>query len=497
MAVKNSTIMAKVWLEGSNDYQIRVPDPTQATMAETVKALFKPLNGRAWNEFCDTLVQRIGDTVVHQREWENPLSVFKGSKLNYGSTVQEIALNWVKAHSYSDEATAAVLGISRPQAEVCYHSINRQDRYDITVNRDELRQAFAEEYGLNNFVNGILTAPINSDNYDEYRCMLQLLKFYDDNLGFFKVTAPTLQDLYDPTAEPGAGQSLLAMIRTYIELFKFPSTLYNAQVVDSVPVFEKDPSKIVLITIPHVKAALDVFALAQLFHLDKAEVESRIIVVDEMPIEGAVALLTTEDFFVCRDVEYQTASWFNPSTLSTNFFLHHWSVLSVSPFVPAVLFTTDGTTVHTREYRPNNPYESEAPIDETNTNVKLIKIDNQLKGDITEGADTQQGVPMQPETSATYSNIRLYYMVPGSDPVAWTEIEKNSRTYIDRFNRLHLQRKGITEDAPDGVTTYKVSYTVTSTYMDPSDGNSVEPLQSEVAFQVNPDGTYTVVNLVI
>lgn len=490
MAVKNSTIMAKVWLEGSNDYQIRVPDPTQATMAETVKALFKPLNGRAWNEFCDTLVQRIGDTVVHQREWENPLAVFKGSKLNYGSTVQEIALNWVKAHSYSDEATAAVLGISRPQAEVCYHSINRRDRYDITVNRDELRQAFTEEYGLNNFVNGILTAPINSDNYDEYRCMLQLLEFYDQNLGFFKVAAPDLESLYDATAEPGAGQFLLAMIRTYIELFKFPSTLYNAQVVDNIPVFEKDASKIVLITLPQVKAALDVFALAQLFHLDKAEVESRIIVVDEMPIPGAVALLTTEDFFVARDVEYQTASWFNPSTLSTNFFLHHWSVLSVSPFVPAVLFTTEDTETPSRQYVANSPYNSEA-AETGNQNVKLISITNELLGDITEGESHMRAVSMEPITAATYSNIQLYKVDTSGDDPVYTPMEKTSRTFFDRFNRLHLQRSGI--EAGDLI---KVSFTVTSTYMNPSSDNETDlGLDVDIFITVNDDGTYSVTTL--
>lgn len=483
MAVKNSTIMAKVWLEGSNDYQIRVPDPTQATMAETVKALFKPLNGRAYNEFVDTLVQRIGDTVVHQREWENPLSVFKGSKLNYGSTVQEIALNWVKAHSYNDEATAAVLGISRPQAEVCYHSINRQDRYDITVNRDELRQAFAEENGITNFINAILTAPINSDNYDEYRCMLQLLEFYDQNLGFFKVQAPTLDNLYDPTAEPGAGQQLLAMIRTYIELFKFPSTLYNAQVVDNIPVFEKDSSKIVLITLPQVKSALDVFALAQLFHLDKAEVESRIIVVDEMPIEGAVALLTTEDFFVCRDVEYQTASWFNPSTLSTNFFLHHWSVLSVSPFVPAVLFTTEDTVTPSKVYAAT---DYEITVSSDIIEGKMVKLLAELSGTI-DGADAE--IPPIEATTWEILGAKTVTLDP-VNPVT-TPISINSRTYVDRFNRLHLQRSGWYKlpDTMEADTRNVITLKGTSTYLNPSGETATLTDTIELNLTFGPDGT--------
>jgi hypothetical protein len=38
---------------------------------------------------------------------------------------------------------------------------------------------------------------------------------------------------------------------------------------------------------------------------------------------------------------------YNPKTLGTNYFLHHWGVYSVSPFVPAIMFTVggDGTSV--------------------------------------------------------------------------------------------------------------------------------------------------------
>ena len=179
MAVKNSTIMSKMWKEGSNDYQKRMPAPDQSTMKQTVDKIFAPMNGRLYNEFVDVLVNRIGETIVRQKEWENPLAVFKSSKLNYGTTIQEIATKWVQAHSYSD-TEETLLKMNRPEAEVCYHTMNRQDRYDITVNREELRQAFLEEYGLNNFVNSILQVPINSDNYDEYRAMLELLSLYEN-----------------------------------------------------------------------------------------------------------------------------------------------------------------------------------------------------------------------------------------------------------------------------------------------------------------------------
>lgn len=40
MAVKNSTIIEKAWLEGTNDFQQRVPNPAVAGMAAAVDAIF-------------------------------------------------------------------------------------------------------------------------------------------------------------------------------------------------------------------------------------------------------------------------------------------------------------------------------------------------------------------------------------------------------------------------------------------------------------------------
>lgn len=88
--------------------------------------------------------------------------------------------------------------------------------------------------------------------------------------------------------------------------------------------------------------------LASVFQLDKAEAAYRTIEVPELPVPNAFALLTTDSFFVCNDYVYANESFYNPQTLATNYYLHHWEVVSASPFVPAILFTTDaGTTVST------------------------------------------------------------------------------------------------------------------------------------------------------
>lgn len=339
MAEKNSTIINKIWLAGTNDFQQRIPEPTQGNIQATIDALFDPMNRQYYNQFIDALVMRIGDTYVHQQTFHNPLAVFKKSRMRYGSTLQEIIPKWIRAHAYRDDAED-VFKIARPDVAAWYHSQNRRDRYDITINQEELRTAFTEDGGLNRLIASILETPMNSDEYDEFLIMKELIGFYEHNWGFYKYQISAITN--EATAK-----AFLKSARAFAGKLQFPSTLYNSGSIPDVPVFVK-PSELVLIVTPEVQASIDVDALAVLFNVDKAEIKYRTILIDEFPIPGAQALLTTEDFFMCKDTVYETTSMYNPKTLGVNYFLHHWGIYSVSPFVPAILFTTaSGTSVPT------------------------------------------------------------------------------------------------------------------------------------------------------
>ena len=443
MAQNNQTILANAWIEGSNDFQQRIPDPTQAGVAATLDAIFAPMNNRFYNEFVDVLVNRIGMTYVHQQSFRNPLAVFKKEFMYYGSTVQETFFKWVKAHSY-DDASETLLKMQRPEADVCYHSMNRKDRYEITVNREELRQAAAEEFGLNRYIAGIMDIPMNSDEYDEYQIMKELIAFYENSWGFFKVNTAA------PVDETSA-KALLKSIRTYSGKLKFPSSLYNASVVQEIPVFVKDSSELVLLVTPEVQASLDVDALAVLFNVEKAEVQSRIVEIDEFPIPGAYALLTTEDFFQCRDTLYENASFYNPETLGVKYYLHHWGIYSASPFVPAILFTSDESTV--------TPKITVSPTTLT-ISAKSSTVEAggtvQLTAAFT-GTTTANdaGIAVQPQAAK--------WSLSAADS-SNAAVDLNTRTYVDRLGLLHVQKSLAT-----GV---KITVNASAVYVNPSGGTS-------------------------
>lgn len=443
MAEKNTTIAGRVFLSGTNDFQQRVPNPTIEGIDATSKFLFDPMNRKYLNEFIDAFVNRIGTQIVHNKSWENPLAVFKQGASRYGQTIQESAIKWIKAHAYNVDADT-LLKVERPEAAVWYHSVNRRDRYDISIEEPDLRMAFADETGLNRLIDAIMTVPRNSDNYDEYICMVNLLSYYEVNWGFFK---------HNTTAAPtdeASGKAFLKALRAYANKLQFPTSLYSPVSAGyGIPTFAK-PSELVLFITADADASVDVDTLASVFQLDKAEAKYRKIVLPELPIAGAYALLTTDDFFVCQDYVYANESFYNPQTLSTKYMLHHWETVSASPFVPAILFTTEqGTTVGTvtQSVTGINITASSASVKPGGTTLLTATLVG------TVGANDED-IVLAPD--AVTWNVSALTAGTDGEPIQLSE-----RTYVDRLGVLHVQAEGLE-------ATNILNVTGTSSYVNPS-----------------------------
>ena len=442
MAVNNSTILDQVWLNGTNDYQQRVPQASQAGVSAVAKFLFDPMNRNYYNEFVNVLVNRIGQTVVRQLDWKNPLAQFKRESLQFGTTIQEIANNLIKAHGYDIE-DGNLFDVNRPESKVAYHSVNREDRYDITINEVELRKAFLSETGLNDYIASIMAIPQTSDQYDEYNTMKELFAEYDANDGgFFKVKVDA------PTDEASA-KALLANIRAYTGKMGFLSGQYNKA---HVPVFAK-PENMVLFTTPEYAAQIDVHALAGAFNVSYAQVQSRVVLVDEFPMADCVAILASQDLYMSADYLMQVDSFYNPKNLNTNYYLHHWGIYSMSPFMPAVEFTTGEATT-----------PATVTMSATGLTAKFVDAD---------GTDKATGDPytedvylatdltgtVSPETAgiAVLPDSTTYELSAMHEETA---VELNSRTFIGRDNKLHVQKNLATGTV--------ITAKVTSTYRNPS-----------------------------
>ncbi len=208
------------------------------------------------------------------------------------------------------------------------------------------------------------------------------------------------------------------------------------------------PNELVLFTTPEINASVDVDTLAVLFNLERADIQVRKVIVDEFPIPNAVALLTTEDFFQCRDMLYETDSMYNGKTMSNNYWLQHWGIYSVSPFVPAILFTTDaGTGTNT--------------VTQKVTSLTLTaEKENASAGDIVQLTPKLVGTLTPSNANVKVAPDACTYTLSGLVSMGGAELQLPSTTYVDTNARLHLG-KSLKEG---NVVKIKAS----STYVNPS-----------------------------
>ena len=447
--VNNTTVLANAYLEASTDFQQRVPDPSQHSVAQVSKFLFQPMNKKYLNEFMDIFVNRIAGQVIRQRTFTNPIKQ-KRDNILYGTTLQEIELDFIKAHAFRDDWGHRVnditnlLKVYRPDGQVAYHSVDRYDQYPISINRMELRGAFNDEYGLNQLAVKIMNVPYNSAEYDEYGYYKQIMAEHEYRHGFYKHQMSKVPD------DEASGKEFLRALQIYADKFTIPNRLYNANDAD-VPVWvEQDEiPRMVLYIEAEAKASLNVDTLASVFQLDKAEIQYRVQFIDSIPIPGAFALLTTDDFFVCADYDISNDSFFNPQTRTETFYYTVIGLYSASPFVPAVLFTTEAGTV--------NATVTEAvtglTLSPATANVKRgdqVAIVATLAGTLT-AAPVSYQIPPTVSVAPDSVTYELAAASADDDPV-----ELDVDTYVDRFGVLHV---GTT--VPVGTV---ITVTATSTY---------------------------------
>ena len=438
MAVLNSTILERVWLEGSNDFQQRIPNPSISGLSACVDAIFDPLNNDLYNSFTQNL-NVIFNTYVYDRVFYNPLRELKKPMQRMGFSERYIATKFIQGHSfkYDDET---LLKMEKPEYVEWFFSKNYATRYEFSFSRTDVRQAFSEEgYGFNELLQSTLDAQISSDQYDEMNSMIQCFAEADQRWGLYR------ENLSAAPTDKATAQELLMKVRAKAGRLRFPTMLYNGI---PVPVFER-PETLVFWVTPEVNAVIDVMALSELFNMDKAEIKYRIIEIPEFPIPNVYAALTSEDFIYMRDFEYGVFPFWNPATLSDKYYLHHQAALGANPAANCILFTTEANTVIPTVTMTASGFAFNPDTLTISRKEGKVKLTPQLAGTIT--GDTDGMIDIEPDAC-------IYDLVASrnGDP-----IKLNTKTYVDNRGILWLQKTGI--NVGDVITV-----TGKSSYINPS-----------------------------
>ena len=394
------------------------------------------MNNDLFNEFSG-LLNGLNATYVDIKRFENPLRSLKKPATAWGNSERHVAVKFLQAHAgrFDDET---LLKVERPEFVEWFYSVAKPRRYEFSWSRQEMVRAFAADgYGYEDLLQATITQMLSSADYDEMNIMIQMFAEADQRMGGlyrYNISAA-------PTTE-ATGKELLTGIRAVAGRMKFPTTLYNHL---DVPVHENGDTLVLWLT-PEVQANLDVNTLASVFNLDKAEIQYRIVTIPEFPIPNVYAALTSEDFIYYRD--FMTGlepPFYNPGNRTMKYYYWANALIGVNPAANCVLFTTEANTViPTVTVTPTglafNPATANVEIGGT------VQLNLELTG-----TGAQGSIAVEPD-----AGLFGVSAMRGDDAVSL-----NSRTYVDAYGVLHVQKTGI--EAGDVITV-----DASSVYVNPS-----------------------------
>lgn len=333
MATRKTTTQDTIDLMNSiraSDVRIQnagIPVATDENIAEVASGYLQYPETRGY--FMSALINRIGLTVLKGTRFNNPFKRLRKSDVKVGETIQEIFVKLCEEKSY-DYDSQTLLATEKPNVDALYFLLNRKKYYKQSVPEDEWRQYFVSWETVGDFIAEVIANMTTSDENDEYDYCLQAINQYMVKDLFYKVHM-------DEVTDTTTGDNVIKQLQAMAKKLTFISDKYNAR-RNQTAVREDD---LVLFLTADMEAELSVYVQSKAFNLEKVEYLKNRIVVDGFKDPTVKMVLTSTDWLGLRNYLVKTGAFYNPETLSTNYYYHHWEYIYTSQLEPAIAFTTE------------------------------------------------------------------------------------------------------------------------------------------------------------
>ena len=336
--ISNVDMLNAIRNESSSDYKERIPSATTTNLQEILSKLTDyPM---LQNEFISALVNKIGKTIFLNKVYTNPYKFFKKGKLEYGKSIESIFVDLAERKDFSqnfgDNEVTSLISKEDSKLLIEYYTENYQNKYKVSLSSERLRGAFTSQYGLDSLINNIFQSALNSKEYDEFL----LVK---TGISHAPLKEIKLAENYSTLDEDKQAKALYKKAKAVIMDMGLMGNKYNSK---GIYTFSR-PSELVILVTPTTKANIDVELLSSAFNMTKADIEGRMILIDEFTKfntetqkvevdENVEMIICDEELIQLYDTLDTSESFRNADTLTTNTFFHDWGILGVCSFVNGV-----------------------------------------------------------------------------------------------------------------------------------------------------------------
>lgn len=434
----NSTeqILNAIRNSASINYQNYVPVATKD--AESIKEIGAVIMDypTLQNEFLSALVNRIARVIVTSKMYENPLAMFKKGFVEFGESIEEIFVNIAKPFEYDPQtAESEVFKREIPDVRSAFHVMNYQHFYKVTIQENDLKQAFLSYEGVTDLIAKIVDSIYTGAAYDEFLVTKYMLAKHIINGMSYPYTVPTV------SAENM--KKITSKIKGISNNLEFMSDKYNIARVRTLS--KKDEQYLIINS--DFDAEMDVEVLASAFNMSKAEFMGHRVLIDgfgELDIDRLNILfandptyteisadvlnalneipcvLVDRDFFMIFDNMEQFTEQYNGQGLYWNYFYHNWKTFSVSPFANNIMFIPSEPTVTAVTVTPSNATVSQGQsiqltvkVDTTNFasqavnwSVNTDNVTVSKTGFVTVGDSVAKGTEITVTATSVYDNTK-------------------------------------------------------------------------------------------
>ena len=269
------------------------------------------------NEFLGSLVNKIGRQEYASKAYLNPLAKFKKGFIDNANEIEEIYVSRVQGLTQDLDGTTTLKRV-KPDVKTLYHNQEYGKCYTATITDKQVRQAFTSKDGIKRIADEILSQQHTGVEYDEYVAMKKAI---DDFAAAIPSTAKrTITEVTNQTT----AKDLVKKIKKDIGKMQFRSTNYCQ--------YEQHSKADDLVLFIHIdyQAEIDVELLATAFNIDKTELNTRVVYVDDFETPNLRAVLMDVGAIKVFDTLYNNEQQRNAQGMFTNYHLNVEKIVSYS-----------------------------------------------------------------------------------------------------------------------------------------------------------------------
>lgn len=278
------------------------------------------------NEFLGTVVEKIGRQEYSSKAYLNPLARFKKGFISNANEIEEIYVARVQGTTQDFDGTDTLKRV-KPTIKTQYHKQNYGKCYTATVTDEQVRRGFTTEGGVRKIADEILTQLQTGYEYDEYIAMRNnFCDLIEDTPCKRTITAITNQT----TAKDFVKKVKKDIAKMQFRTTEFATVERNCK-----------PSDLVLVLRTGLLAEIDVELLATAFNVDKTQLDTMVIEVDDFPDNDNVqAMLLEQNALMVFDTLYNIEPQRNAKGMFTNHHLNVEKIISTSNMYNVAVYQT-------------------------------------------------------------------------------------------------------------------------------------------------------------